>query len=189
MKRIFKILTVSFLALMLNACILSSRPLYELPTTYDEEAPDIWKLAWQDGCQSGYSVYGNSMFKQMYKFKQDVTKMSNPTYYKGWRDAFNYCRAYVNRYLAGESKTTEESPKVLSDNSLDFKFGNKRDDAGILKRGLFSSGKDTGGLFSGIFTLSVPGYDGIPNTDGSCDWLNRCGDDKPKDPFDAMLGI
>ena len=185
-----KIITTFFAAKMLSACILSSAPVYDLPYSYDENAPDIWKLAWEHGCKSGLSAYGNNFYKTFYKLTQDVDKMKNPTYLKGWKDSFNHCRSYVNRYLAGESRSSEEIPAVIGNSNIDFKGGNKRDDPVLLKAGF--TGTSDQALLAEMFNFTIPGWGEtarIVRGDPDCDWLNRCGADKPQDPMEAFLGF
>ncbi len=116
--------------------------------------------------------------------------VNDDTYFKGWTDAFNFCRAYVNRTLAGDTKVSyEENPTVFSTTSLDITFGNKRNDPTLYKTGLFG-GRSNKGFFSDMFDVQLPGYGSTAwgASADECDWLNRCGDDKPKDPMDALLG-
>jgi hypothetical protein len=61
--------------------------------------PKEWYAGYQDGCESGYSAYGNDYYKTFYKFRRDP-KLSKYKYYDaGWRDAFNYCRHALGRHL------------------------------------------------------------------------------------------
>jgi len=167
----------------MQSCAFASRPVYDLPYAYDDSAPDMWKYGWQHGCKSGFTVYGSNFHRTLYKFAQDVKKMSDTTYYKAWMDSFNYCRHYINRYLAGESFSYQETPSALG-NGISITGGDKRDNRSLTATGVFSSEKTDAGLFSSMFDVKAPGYgdsawgSDVPN---KCDWLNRCGDDKPDD--------
>lgn len=180
-----------FILFILTSCgaILSKAPIYDLPYSTDPKAPPIWKLGWQHGCYSGFSAYGNDFFKSQYKFTQDMRYINDETYFKGWTDAFNFCRAYVNRTLSGDSLSTEENPTLFSPNKLDTTFGNKRNDPTLYKTGLFS-GRSNKGFFSSMFDVEIPGYGstGWGESADECDWLNRCGSDIPKDDIDAIMG-
>lgn len=175
-----------FLVLSLMAiqsCALASRPIYELPYAYDENASPMWKLGWNHGCQSGFTVYGSNYHRTMYKFTQEVDRMSDRDYYRAWLDSFNYCRHYINRYLAGESFSYEESPTLISSSSLNIRGGDKRDNRALTATGIFSSKKTSDGLFSSMFKVNTPGHGDTAwgANVKKCDWLNRCGKDQPAD--------
>ena len=53
---------------------------------------------WVDGCHTGISASANSWYKSHYKFKQDAYKAQETVYYKGWKDAFNYCNRYIYQW-------------------------------------------------------------------------------------------
>lgn len=188
-KTYLNFIFITFLSFSLSACFAKSSPLYDLPYSYDPGAPETWKLGWQHGCKSGLSAYGSDYYKSIYKFTQDVTRINDKLYYKGWNDSFNFCRSYVNRGLAGTSKSRDSVPALFAGSSLDITRAGKRDDPAILKTGIFS-GYDNKGLFGDAFTLYTPGYGSTAwgSQVDECDWLNRCGDDKPKDPIDALIG-
>ncbi len=186
-----KLITL-ILLLLLTSCttvLTGKAPIYDLPYATDPNAPPIWKLGWQHGCYSGFSAFGNEFYKSQYKFTQDMRYVRDETYFKGWMDAFNYCRAYVNRSLAGDELSYEENPTLFSTKSLDITTGNKRDDPRIYKTGFFS-GRSNEGFFSSMFDVKIPGYGSTAwgASADECDWLNRCGADKPKDPIDALIG-
>lgn len=65
-----------------------------------KDAPKEYQEGWNNGCESGLAVYGNDFYKTFYGYKVDVGMLKNKTYYKAWNDAFHYCRAFINRYLA-----------------------------------------------------------------------------------------
>jgi hypothetical protein len=169
-----KLLLVLFVALAVQSC---KRPNYDLPYSYPENAPEVWKLAWQHGCRSGFSVYGNLWYKTWYHFEQDVSRIDDPIYYKGWMDSFNYCRAYINRSLAGDSVgAAQDSIALFSNSRIGTITGNKRDSKAV-------NGSDRlfGNLFRGVdapgWNEEWKGYNG----EESCDWLGRCGSAKRGD--------
>lgn len=62
------------------------------------DGPPEMVQGWQDGCQSGTQAYGWDIYKTFYPFKQDARLVSNRLYMTYWRDAYNYCRHYLNEY-------------------------------------------------------------------------------------------
>lgn len=54
---------------------------------------------WEDGCESGMSVYGNGRYRAAYDFKQDLELIDNGEYYRAWRDGWSYCRWYAFNYV------------------------------------------------------------------------------------------
>ena len=63
------------------------------------ETPDgspTFKQGWEDGCDTGLGVYGGAGYKRKaYRFRQDISQLDNPEYYRAWKDAYTYCRWYV----------------------------------------------------------------------------------------------
>jgi hypothetical protein len=53
-----------------------------------------YQQGWIDGCESGYSGYGNHTNKLFYSWRQDPILTNNPVYYQSWRDAYSYCATY-----------------------------------------------------------------------------------------------
>ncbi len=53
---------------------------------------------WKHGCETGISASANQWYKMFYKFRQDPYAAQDRVYYKGWKDAFDYCQRYVNQY-------------------------------------------------------------------------------------------
>lgn len=184
-----KLLLTSIFCLFLSSCFLLTTEPYELPTSYNKNAPPEWKLGWQHGCESGYSAYGNNWYKTMYKFKQDVSMIKNEFYFKGWNDGFNFCRSYINRRLSGNNLEFEETPTLFSTTNLNVTNAGRRDDSPILKTG-FLGGQDNKGFFGDAFTVYTPGYGSMSwgANASRCDWLNRCGDDQPNDPIGSWWG-
>jgi hypothetical protein len=60
-------------------------------------SPEYLK-GWDDGCKTGLSTMVSGYYKSFYSFKQDPYMVSNPVYYKSWKDAYTYCRQYSFRY-------------------------------------------------------------------------------------------
>lgn len=179
------------IVLVLCSCAARTKPSYDVTVTYDESAPPEWKLGWQHGCESGFSAYGNNYYKTLYKFHQDVSMVKNEYYFKAWNDGFNFCRAYINRNLSGDYKSYEAVPSLLSPNNLDITQGKRRDDSPVVKQSVFGGGgKAEEGLFHDMFNVKTPGFGSTAwgASVNKCDWLNRCGEDKPKDPMDALMG-
>lgn len=56
--------------------------------------PPEYEQGWLDGCESGYSGYGNSTNKQFHTWRQDPILAQNPVYYQIWKDAYWYCANY-----------------------------------------------------------------------------------------------
>ena len=73
-----------------------------LPTHFEKPkgGGELYQKAWAEGCESGFSVYGNDYWRSFYHYKSDIKLMNtNKLYSRIWWDSFNYCRHYVNRYL------------------------------------------------------------------------------------------
>lgn len=81
----------------LSACGFKPLPThFEYPKTNNP----LYQKAWVEGCESGFSVYGNSYWRSFYTYRIDVRLMSQNRFYsRVWWDSFNYCRHYLNRYL------------------------------------------------------------------------------------------
>lgn len=65
-----------------------------------QELPPLYIKGWQEGCESGVSANTNSMAKFRYKFQQDASLVLNDVYYRGWKDAFDYCQRYTRMYYS-----------------------------------------------------------------------------------------
>lgn len=60
------------------------------------EGSPTFQQGWEDGCDTGLGVYGGPHYrKKAYRFRQDITQMDDPEYYRAWKDAYTYCRWYV----------------------------------------------------------------------------------------------
>lgn len=144
--------------------------MYGLPYDTPKNAPPEWKLGWEHGCKSGYSAYGADFHKSIYSFTQDVKMIQNADYSKAWTDGFNYCRAFINRYLAGESFSNVpdgEYSKIFSTRNFNLKGFNLRNEKDVVSKGLGL------GIFDGV---DPPGWGEWKwGGDVSCehDWLGR----------------
>ena len=58
----------------------------------------LYVKGWKDGCWTGAHATANLWYKFKYSFKQDWRLAQNRVYYKGWKDAFQYCQLYVYQY-------------------------------------------------------------------------------------------
>jgi hypothetical protein len=63
-----------------------------------QEYPPLYIEGWQDGCESGISASSNQWYKLHYSFQQDPYKAQDRVYYKGWKDAFDYCQRYMYQW-------------------------------------------------------------------------------------------
>lgn len=64
------------------------------------EGPPEYVQAWNDGCDTGQSVYTTDFYKAFYTYVQDPNLLENEVYYRTWTDAFNYCRHFMKTNLA-----------------------------------------------------------------------------------------
>jgi hypothetical protein len=60
--------------------------------------PPEYQKGWEDGCESGIGMTGNSFYKNFYKFRQDPTMTTNKMYYQTWKNAFSYCNNYLLKW-------------------------------------------------------------------------------------------
>lgn len=63
-----------------------------------ENASALYKKGWWDGCHTGLSTMNMDIYKNFYGYKQDISLIGNPEYYKSWKDAYTYCRQYSFRF-------------------------------------------------------------------------------------------
>lgn len=73
------------------------------PPQYDgknKDLPPLYIKGWKDGCETGISANTNSVSKFFYSYKQDAKLVLNDTYYRGWKDSFDYCQRYTRMYYA-----------------------------------------------------------------------------------------
>lgn len=94
-----KLLVISML-LSTTACGLLTppKPIYVRMHTDQlsaEHNPSA-KQGWDDGCESGYAVYGNHFYKLWYDYKRDSTKVGDKQYEMNWYEGYNFCRQQGN---------------------------------------------------------------------------------------------
>ncbi len=87
-------------AVVLLCAVAACAPKNYMQMPKAPEGPPEYQQAWNDGCESGFSTYGNSMYKAFYHYKMDMNLRNNEIYYRTWSDAFHYCRAWVKPDLA-----------------------------------------------------------------------------------------
>lgn len=67
------------------------------------EGSPLFQKGWEEGCNSGMGMAGGRHYrKPAYKYQQDLSLINNEEYYRAWRDAFTYCRWYVNNWTKRE---------------------------------------------------------------------------------------
>lgn len=102
MKKYAIILCLVLLSGVTEGCSFRPRvgpPWMHKMLTQGPPGPTNFQLGWRDGCETGIAASANTFQRQFYRFKQDSTLAQDPTYYTGWRNAFNYCQRYVFQYL------------------------------------------------------------------------------------------
>ncbi len=104
--RITHITFTLLLVLMLTGCKAGpmwKHWMFEGPPEADKRPyPPLYVEGWKHGCESGASAKVNLWYAFNYKFKQDWQLAQNETYYKGWKDAFDYCQKYLHQYYSSE---------------------------------------------------------------------------------------
>lgn len=68
------------------------------PPVEGKEYNPLYVEGWVAGCETGASAAANHWYKFKYKFRQDAILAQNRVYYKGWKDAFDYCQRYIHQY-------------------------------------------------------------------------------------------
>ena len=60
------------------------------------EGSPTFQQGWEDGCATGLGAYGSGHYrKRSNRFRQDISMVDDPEYYRAWKDAYTYCRFYV----------------------------------------------------------------------------------------------
>lgn len=62
----------------------------------ESEHSPAYKQGWNDGCDTGSAVYGNTFTKAFKGYTRDSSMVGNPAYESAWNDAYNYCRQHHN---------------------------------------------------------------------------------------------
>ncbi len=106
---IMRILAITLMLFMVTACqkgMLGTQAgppwqqwMYEGPPKVEgKDYQPLYVEGWRHGCESGTSASANQWYKFFYKFQQDAVLAQNRVYYKGWKDAFDYCQRYIYQY-------------------------------------------------------------------------------------------
>lgn len=91
---------ILILCIFLGSCSLTNAPdaLKPMPWLFKQmpdNAPNKYKEGWKHGCETGLSSMTNSYFKSFYQFRQNKQHLTNKTYYKAWKDSYDFCRHYA----------------------------------------------------------------------------------------------
>jgi hypothetical protein len=97
MLRNFALLVVIF---VVSACGIFTRPIPIYTRLHQEQLgmdhnPSA-RQGWEDGCYSGYAVYGNHYYKAWYDYKRDATKVGDKQYEMNWYEGYHFCRQSAN---------------------------------------------------------------------------------------------
>jgi hypothetical protein len=57
------------------------------------------RQGWDDGCESGYAVFGNHFYKAYYDYKRDPNKVGDRQYEMNWYEAYHFCRQHANTLM------------------------------------------------------------------------------------------
>jgi hypothetical protein len=114
MRKILNIFLITNLGLLLSSCdylklrnfnpTVAGSPkmqwIYDGPPPRKDgkEYPELYVEGWVHGCETGVSANTNAWYKFFYKFRQDAYKAQDKVYYKGWKDALNYCGRYMYQW-------------------------------------------------------------------------------------------
>jgi len=93
-----QIIAILFISVIMTGCYNAPdavKPMSWIFNQMPEDAPNAYKRAWKDGCESGLSSMTDTFYKTFYSFKQDAKLRENPTYYKTWIDIYTFCRHYA----------------------------------------------------------------------------------------------
>lgn len=70
--------------------VASCRPLTLYGVT--PAGPPEYRLGWEDGCDSGLSAQGGSLYRASFGFKKRPELGDNDLYKTAWNEGFTYCR-------------------------------------------------------------------------------------------------
>lgn len=106
MKHVKHIAGMMILVMALAACQGSGAPwmrkMMDGPPKQANQnpLPPLYLTGWKDGCETGVSANTNSFYKFYYKYRQNADLVMNDIYYRGWKDAFDYCQRYTRMYYS-----------------------------------------------------------------------------------------
>ena len=102
MKKLLNLIVAILIVGIMSACTAGppwAEWMFEGPPKKEGVTyPPLYVKGWQDGCHTGTSGSANHWYKFNYKFTQDWQLAQNRVYYKGWKDAFDYCQRYIYQY-------------------------------------------------------------------------------------------
>lgn len=102
------LLTIILLCYMVSGCGLVAERIFGKPRPFNMGATPpgtpIFQKGWEDGCSGGLKGYGDDYYKMRYEFKQDISLLDNPEYYKAWKDGYLYCRWYSYNWVVPWSR-------------------------------------------------------------------------------------
>jgi hypothetical protein len=96
-----RFLVIALMALfVLPACSMINEPprLYSGMSGKAPEGTPLFRKAWQEGCETGLKVSGNTHYKFVHKFHFDANYIENDEYNEGWYLGFDYCRWRVSSW-------------------------------------------------------------------------------------------
>jgi hypothetical protein len=109
-----RFIVIFMVLFMLSGCYNNPDILKPMPWIFNhvpENAPSNYKRGWKDGCESGLATMTTSAYRAWYAFRQDNSLRENVTYYKSWKDSFDYCRQYAYGTLRESDQRSGLQPK------------------------------------------------------------------------------
>jgi hypothetical protein len=94
---------------LLSGCYHAPDVLKPMPWIFNmmpKDAPNTYKRGWKDGCESGMANMTNSFYRKFYTFRQEKSLRDDATYYKAWKDTYNFCRHYAYGTLRESDQRT-----------------------------------------------------------------------------------
>lgn len=176
MSRLIAIFISIFL---LAGCYNAPDALKPMPWIFDmmpKDAPNNYKRGWKDGCESGMANMTNSFYRKFYTFRQNQALREDATYYKTWKDTYNFCRHYAYGTLR-ESNQRTRLPNAQTSFQSQFMGAE-----GILDKGLLHMWGPGDALvpFSQIGAIGGSGYVGTGQSEreaiGGVSTLDYSGD-------------
>ncbi len=86
MNRLSQGILVVFALMAATSC----RPLSLYAVT--PSGPPEYRLGWEDGCDSGLSAQGGTLYRASFGFKKRPELGDNDLYKTAWNEGFTYCR-------------------------------------------------------------------------------------------------